>query len=50
MLLAAQWSKLVAKTDSVVHNGAQYIVLQGLPGEDIGLINVYAPNESTKRI
>ena len=43
ILLVVCWSKLFAETSSILHNQAQYIVLQGLPGGDIGAINVYAP-------
>ena len=34
----------------IMGNCAQFLVLQGLPGGDTGIINIYAPNESDLRI
>ena len=41
---------MVAESCSILNNWAQFIVLCGVPGGDIGFINVYAPNDSIEKI
>jgi exonuclease III len=47
--LAPQWSRLVSATGSLFDNRVHYFILSGLPGGDVGIANVYAPNSSPHR-
>ena len=41
---------LVTDQGNILGNKAFWICLQGLPGGDLGILNIYAPNESRARI
>jgi exonuclease III len=46
-LLAPQWSKLVSQIGTIHNNKVHWFILAGLPKSDVGIANVYAPNDST---
>jgi exonuclease III len=47
--LASQWARLISSTGSLFDNRVHYIILAGLPGGDLGIVNVYTPNSSSQR-
>lgn len=49
LLLAQKWYKLVTETGHIMNNRAQFVILKGLPGGNVGFINVYAPNDTHQR-
>lgn len=48
-LLAAKWNKFVNASGEVMGNCASWFTLRGIPGGEIGFLNVYAPNDSLHR-
>jgi hypothetical protein len=48
-LLHPKWKQNVTQSGSLMGNRAQWFILQGLPGGDIGFVNLYAPNDSPAR-
>lgn len=48
-ILAPKWAKLVAESGTVMTNRAHWIVLIGLSGGDLGILNIYALDESHLR-
>jgi hypothetical protein len=45
-LLHPKWSKKVVTTGAVMTNRAQWIMLSGLLGGDLGFVNIYAYNDT----
>jgi hypothetical protein len=48
-LLHPRWKSNVTQSGLVMGNRVQWIILQGLLGEDLGLVNLYASNDSAAR-
>ena len=44
-LLSAQWSKFVSALGSIMNNRGFWFILGGIPGGDLGFLNIYAPNK-----
>jgi exonuclease III len=44
--LAFQWARIVSQSGTLHYNRIHWFVLSGLPGGDVGVTNVYAPNDS----
>jgi hypothetical protein len=49
MLLDEHWFHNVARTGTLLGNRGQWMMLTGLPGGDLGILNLYASNESAIR-
>lgn len=43
--LAPRWKASVGATGSVMNNKAHWIILEGLPGGALGILNIYTPND-----
>ena len=50
IFLKQRWCKRASEYGTIMGKCAQFLVLWGLPGRDIGIINIYAPNELGLRI
>lgn len=48
-LLAPRWTSLVSATGTIHDNRVHWLILSGVPGGDIGIANIYAPNSSLDR-
>ena len=48
-LLHEKLAPLVSSYGSILHNRAFWFRLKGLPGGDLGILNIYAPNDSRER-
>ncbi|KAG0605467.1 hypothetical protein M758_9G061900 [Ceratodon purpureus] len=48
-LLHPRWHQHIGASGSILNNRAHWLILKGLPGGDIGLVNLYAPNDSPTR-
>lgn len=44
-----RWARKIGASGLLLDNQGHWFVLQGLPGGDIGFVNLYAPNESPAR-
>ena len=49
-ILHRKLAPLVSSQGSIIHNRAFWVRLSGLPGGDLGILNVYAPNSSKDRL
>lgn len=49
MMLSPKLAALVIDAGSVLVNRAQWVILRGIPGGDLGIINIYAPNDIVER-
>lgn len=48
-ILHPRWSHNIGALGSLLANRVQWLILQGLPGGDVGFVNIYAPNDSLSR-
>jgi hypothetical protein len=49
-LLAPKWATLVSQSGVIMGNRVHWFVLSGLPCGDIGIVNLYAPNEHSLQV
>jgi exonuclease III len=49
-LVAPTLRPLIHSTGAFRHNQAQWLTLRGVPGGDVGVLNVYAPHTAQERI
>jgi hypothetical protein len=50
MLIAPMLHHLVHASGTLPHHHAQWVVMKGYPGGDVGILNVYAPHTLAERI
>jgi len=48
-LVSPKLASMVTLTGTVMENRAQWTVFSGFLGRDVGIVNIYAPNESYSR-
>lgn len=48
-MLHPRWTRMVSANGALLENRAQWFILHGLPGGDLGVANIYAPNDSPSR-
>lgn len=48
-LINPKWASHIGATGSLMENRLHWVILKGLPGGDVGIANIYAPNESSAR-
>lgn len=48
-ILHPRWVRQLGATGSLLENRVHWLVLEGLPGGDIGIANIYASNNSYTR-
>jgi len=46
---SSQLANIVSQYGTIMENHAQWVILQGVLGGDLGILNVYAPNDSQGR-
>jgi exonuclease III len=49
ILLASKWSNTIAESGSCFQGQALWVILKDLPGGNIGILNVYSPNDQNER-
>ena len=49
ILLVPQWTTAIHSYGILYQNRVQWIILKGLQGGDLGIVNIYASNSSTER-
>ncbi|KAG0558298.1 hypothetical protein KC19_10G017200, partial [Ceratodon purpureus] len=48
-LVHPRWSTKLGASGSCLDNRAHWFILQGIPGGDVGFVNIYVPNDSPTR-
>lgn len=48
-LLAPRWSNAVSASGAIFENRVHRFIISGLPGDDLGIANIYAHNTSAER-
>jgi len=49
ILVAPRLASMVTRSSTILNNRAQWITIQGLPGGEVGIVKIYAPNDSYSR-
>jgi exonuclease III len=49
ILLGPKWRNSIKQARNIYHNRVQWLILEGLAGGDVGIANVYAPNNPVDR-
>jgi exonuclease III len=50
ILIANKWEKAIASSGSCFKGRALWVILTNLPGGDLGILNIYSPNDQHDRI
>lgn len=48
-LVGPKYAHMITSSGSILENRAHWIILDGLPGGQVGIVNIYAPNDSFSR-